>query len=244
MRVLHFAVLSLVTLAFAPACSSRPNLVEFWAQPEVACPGDVVTVRAVLEKAESARLEVAPPPASGVAPATWSPGEPLSARDIDYRLCTSTELDLVAWNGTAAGACDADNTRCAGTFVSVVEADHLETLEVDPCASSRFGNTARVVIAREDYSASFVVAAIENCGPQVVRLNRDGREAAPVAALPGGPFAGFEGEPWVGTWTASQTVGPGEECPPEGDIAPSPAPRPDAICLRFTVRCPGSDDCG
>lgn len=245
MRVLPLAVLSLVALAFTPACANRPDIVEFWAQPEVSCAGDRVMLRVRVDKAQHGRSTIAPPPVGG-GPATtlWDFSGGPEVYDHEYQICESTEFDLVAWNGDAEGACDAGNTRCAAALASVVEGDHLEQLDFDPCRTSRFGNRAEIAIARTDYSESFVVVSIENCGGQIVTLHRDGSVVPPAMARPGAAFAGFEGERWVGTWVATQTVGIGEECPVEGEVVVESAPRPDEICLRFTVRCPGSDACG
>jgi hypothetical protein len=199
--------------------------------------------RVIMKRVHHGVQEASPTPIAGSARILYGAFEELSADEQRYQICESTEFDVRFFEGTEERACDADETACAAVLASVATGSERRPVRVNPCASSRFGDRADFEITASDYSESFLIQGINNCGSQVVTLNRPGRALPPSTAASGEAFAGFEGERWVGDWTANQTVFPGERCPGfETTFDPNP-PRPATICLEFVVSCPGSDDC-
>ncbi len=235
------AVGALTPVLFAGSCN--PEIDEFTVQPELVCPGDVVTTRVILKRVHHGEQVATPAPIAGAPRVLYDRIEGPWVGEQRFQICESTEFAVRLFAGTEEHPCGEGGTACSAAFASVSAGMEIRTVAVIPCASSTFGNRADFAIEVSDYSEAFLIDAIRNCGARHVTLQRAGGEGPPVTAAPGDPFPGFEGGRWVGEWTATQTVSPGERCPGNETVFDSNPPRPPGICLEFHVSCPGSDDC-
>lgn len=234
----------LLCTALAPllmAGSCRPELVEVATFPALVCPGDVIELRLVAKNYEGGRLEASPAPVDPGFPVSIPGSEPLRAESRDVQICESTVFRALIWNGDEV-ACGDKYTECGETFASVMTGDEVQTRRLSPCGGTTPGQVTLTLEERR-FSDSIQVRDVANCGERTVVLTHAGSSDR---LDPGGPPSGsFSGDGWVGDWTATESIVPPEGCPPPGLVTPlPPPPAPPEICLRFTVGCASTTECG
>jgi hypothetical protein len=228
-------------------CPSPPEIVEVRVIPRAVCPGETVLVEVIAKDYEASRLTADPTPVAGPASRDVGGAEVLTATSQEYQICESTSFLFKAWKGDEIDCGVRGLVSCRTGLASVVLGSEIQTFTFDGCADPGFPGRADFEIPDRDYTGSLVIESVVNCGSRNLIVGRsDG--SPPQTAPPGGALPGFVGQPWIGSWSATETVWPGESCAPgpisrTGEPVPPPPPRPPEICLAFTVGCPDSDAC-